>query len=393
MLKKMFAILIILILQFFLLTGCWDQAELEERALVAGIGFDLGPEKNYVQLTAQIIIPGAIIAGSGEGGGGPQEVVELVTATGATSFGAARNIVLETGKKGLYSHNKIVVIGEGLAKKGVDTILDFLLRDNEFRRKQWILVAKGDAQKILQGKIKLEKIPAYGVANLVQSSIYSSKAVAVNLHDFSGMVTSKTSCAIATGIEMVTENNKADDLEVGVLKNTAVFKRYQLKGWLDDVETRGLLWVQGKVVGGAINIVFPGEEDKFISIETIRANSQIKAEIRDGQPIIKVKVVQEGNIANQQFFNLNKARPSAIKKLELDLKEVIEAEILRTLKKAQELNTDIYGFGEAFYRRYPKEWEEMEEKWDEIFPTLAVEIEVEAFIRMFGLINSLKNPK
>lgn len=379
------------ILQSFLVTGCWDQAELEEKALIAGVGFDLGQE-NTVQLTAQIIIPGAITAGSGEGGG-PQDVVEVVTANGATSFGAARNLILETGRKGLFSHNKIVVIGEELAKKGVDIILDFLLRDNEFRRRQWILVAKGDAQKVLEGTVRLEKIPAYGIANLIQSSIYSSRVVAVDLHDFAGMVTSQTSCAVATGIEMVKQSGTTDDLEIGVLKKTAVFKRFQLKGWLDDIETRGLLWVQGKVVNGAINLVFPGETDRFIAIESIRANSQVQAVMEDGQPSIHIKIVQEGNIANQQFFELTKARPSAIKRLEAELEKVIEAEILTTLNKAKELNTDIYGFGEAIYRRYPKEWEKMEGNWDEIFPSLDVKIEVESFIRMYGLINSLKNPQ
>lgn len=391
MLKKRLAIFVILGGLLFLLTGCWNQSELDEKAIVAGVGFDLIEGEENIMIIAQILVPGAITAGSGAGSGGEQEVVELVAASGDTTFSAVRNVILETGRKGLYSHNKIVVIGEALAKKGVDKILDYLEREPDFRRRQWILVARGNAQEIMEGKVKLEKIPAYGVSRLMKSNDATSKIVAVNLHEFSGTISSKTTCAVAPGIEAITEEKK-DQINLR-LKGTAIFKNYKLVGWLDDMESRGLLWVQGNVVSGAINIPVPEEPEQLVAIEIIRANSKIQPEIKDGKITINIEINEEGNIANQQFFDLSKATPEAVMKMEVELQKTIKSQILNTLNKAKELNTDIFGFGEAIYRKYPHEWKKIEKNWDEIFPNLNVKIEVNAFIRMLGLIKNLKNPK
>ena len=58
---------------------------------------------------------------------------------------------------------------------------------------------------------------------------------------------------------------------------------------------------------------------------------------------------------------------------------------MAALNKAQELNADVFGFGEALHRKYPKQWKELEKDWDEIFPELEVEIVVETQVSRSGI--------
>jgi spore germination protein KC len=51
----------------------------------------------------------------------------------------------------------------------------------------------------------------------------------------------------------------------------------------------------------------------------------------------------------------------------------------------KELRTDIYGFGSEFHRRFPRWWREAEERWDDLFPELPVEIKVEVALVSSGL--------
>jgi spore germination protein KC len=55
-------------MSLFLLTGCWDRVELNDVALIRGIGLDKN-EDNRIEVTAEISIP-TIQSGGSQGGGG-----------------------------------------------------------------------------------------------------------------------------------------------------------------------------------------------------------------------------------------------------------------------------------------------------------------------------------
>ena len=67
---------------------------------------------------------------------------------------------------------------------------------------------------------------------------------------------------------------------------------------------------------------------------------------------------------------------------------LIEAEINVALTKAQDWGVDIFKFGEEVHRKFPGEWSELEENWDEEFKNTEVIVEVEAELRRTGLSTS-----
>jgi spore germination protein KC len=66
---------------------------------------------------------------------------------------------------------------------------------------------------------------------------------------------------------------------------------------------------------------------------------------------------------------------------------------LAALKKAQELNTDIFGFGEVIHQKYPKEWKELEKRWDEVFPEIEVKVIVKSKLNLTGEITRPISPE
>ena len=75
------------------------------------------------------------------------------------------------------------------------------------------------------------------------------------------------------------------------------------------------------------------------------------------------------------------------------LAQVIKNDIKSSINKAQKLQTDIFGFGNAFYRLKYDVWKEMEESWPQIFATLPVDIEVKAVVKRMGMINKNLVPR
>ncbi|MCL5057419.1 MAG: Ger(x)C family spore germination C-terminal domain-containing protein, partial [Actinobacteria bacterium] len=177
------------------------------------------------------------------------------------------------------------------------------------------------------------------------------------------------------------------------VSGTAVFRHYKLTGWLDETETRGLLWATGKIKSGIIVVPAPESKGKLMSMEIIRASGKIKPEITDGNLTVTVEVKEEGNLGEEQPDSVDITKPGILEELEERKKAVIEDEIGAAVAKAQELNADIFGFGEAVHRKYPGEWKKLEDKWDEIFPNLEVSTVVDAKIRRTGKITKPAQPK
>lgn len=59
---------------------------------------------------------------------------------------------------------------------------------------------------------------------------------------------------------------------------------------------------------------------------------------------------------------------------------------MAAVAKAQELDSDIFGFGAELNRTNPEKWAELRERWDEEFPRVDVQVEVKAKLRRSGLL-------
>jgi len=380
--RKYFILLMILTLA---LAGCWNRRELDTLSIVSAIAIDKSEEEGKLSVAFQIIQPSRIKGSSPTGGTEAEGTkgVWVLTSTGHTIFDAARNATAQSDRRLFFPQNKVIVIGEELAREGIAPLLDFFHRDPEPRRMSWLLIAKGNAHDIISAKHEQENIPARAIDSIIKSSSATSMAVKVNLNDFLKNLTSPASDPIACRIEMIQDHQSKNQ---GIrFTGAAVFKKDKLVGFLDQYETRGLNWILGKVVSGITLIKSPINESKYLAIEIIRATSRIIPEIQDGKVKITVEVTEEGNLA-EQFSDVDLSNTEMFKELEKRKAQVIKSEIQSVLKKGlQEWRVDIFGFGKAVHRRYPKEWKTLQAKWRDMLPEIDVEVKVDAIVRDSGI--------
>lgn len=396
--RQLIAIFIISVL--FATSGCWNRRELNTLAIIMAIGIDKAPEDGKIKLTTQVLKPDEIKAPAATGGQGSPKGVWVLTSTGHTIFDAYRNATMQSDRKLYNSQTKVIVISEEMARAGVRPILDFFDRDHELRRLSWLLIAKGEAKDIIEAEHEQEKIPAQAIESLVTASGATSMAVTVNLHEFLKMLANKATDPFASRIEIIAEEEtekkaakkpKPEESQQNGprkrmrLTGAAVFKDDKLAGWLNRPETRGLNWILGKVKSGIIIVKSPKDENQYVALEIIRASSKIIPEIRDGQVTITVEVEEEGNLG-EQMSDVDLTTPEYFDSLERRQATVIKNEIAAVLRKAQkEWGTDIFGFGDAIHRKFPREWKKLEKKWDTEFSQIEVKVKVISTLMRFGL--------
>ena len=372
-------ILIILVTIVLFTGGCWDRREMETLGIVAGVGLDwVGKEKKFV-LTAQVIKPTQVQTphGGGGGGGEGEEAVWVVKSKAETVFKGVRGFLFESSRRLYFPHNQIIVVGKDAAREGVGPLLDFFTRDAEPRLSEWFLVAEGEAAEVLQAKAGLEKIPALAISRLLNNYTGTSEIGRSNLLGFLTRLLSKTTAPYAPLIKV---EGEGAELKYRI-SGTAVFRKDKYIGELNKRETRGLLWLLGEVQDGIVTMDYGGGK---VDVELIKSACRIRPEMKDGSIRMQVEIRAEGNLG-ANLAPVDFSVTERTRDLNSKLATAIKGEVEASLEKARTLQADLFAFGEAVQRKYPKEWRELEKKWMEIFPQLEVEIDVRTNLRLLGL--------
>lgn len=376
--KKIVTIFICMMLSLSV-TGCWSAGQLNDHAFVMGIAVDQGNDPGKLLMTAQIAKPSGFKA-TITGGGDSEDAYWNVSNEGETVFSTVRGFTHESGRKLSFQHNDIIIYSHSIAEEGLRDYIDFFSRDHEFRASTWLAIAREDAADILEATPDLETIPSVQIDKMMDSQEYTSQTYTINLLDFLKRLKSDTTAPVAPLIGV----SDGEDDKMIQLSGTAVFDKDKLVGELSETETRGLMWVEGNVKSGVIVVDCPCGKGK-VELEIFQAESKVTPVLKDGHLSIKVKIEEKGNLG-AQTCDEDLAPTKKLETLAKSQDKAIKTEVESALKKAQELNADVFGFGEAVYRKYPNQWKELKDQWSEIFPNLEVEIEVQSEVYGTGNI-------
>lgn len=383
--KKM-RMLLVVVFSISLLTGCWDRVEVNDIAIVTAIGLDLIKE-DQIRLSLQIAIPSKLGPTGGSGGGtGDGSSTYIISETGNTVSEAYRNLQMKISRQIFFSQSRVLLIGEDLARKGIENIIDFHSRYHEPRINSFIMFTRGEAADVLKNIPKLESVSAEETKELVNLSV----GLSIYVMDFQNMLLTDGMEPLAPEFKLssMEVNEKNETEKVQELNGTAVFKGDKLVGWIDKAETRGILWMRNEMETGVITLEVPKEDGGGnISIDITNAEVKITPKLEHDGVIITVNVTSDMNVMeNDSKLNLDDSK--VIEGLQNDVESEIKERIQSVIDIAQkDFQSDIFGFGQAIYKKYPKEWNtRYKQNWEQGFSEMEVSIHPEVFIRRIGLI-------
>lgn len=299
-------IIVFSLLCCLLLPGCWDLTEVEQMGLVSVIGVDLA-ENNNIKIYISEINP-QVEAGQAGGGGGAKSrsPSHLHIITGETVFDAIRRLSMEASHRIFFAHTQVIIFSEELARtRGIRPFIDFFERDAELRRSVWLLIApKGQLEKIIYTDTPLNTSKGQVLDRIIVMGQRNSFFAVNRLGDFIELFGETGNEAYTAGVTLTAHSPWEDQVSGGIesekpkimnvnVQDTAVFRGDKLTGWLNDKESRGLLWIEGKVKGGIITTSFEG---KRLSLEILRAESEVKPVLEGGKMKINIKVKVDSNI-------------------------------------------------------------------------------------------------
>jgi spore germination protein len=393
-------LLVIIASIMLLLTGCWDRVEIEERGFVIGVAIDVPKEEEVEEkaeqeednkpkgkqrflVTYQFVIPG-MLGGSGSGGGagGNGDAFVNITSEGDTLFEITREMATRASRTPYFGHIKIIIVSEEVARsKHFANVMDFFLRDHEMRRGTQVMVAKGEAKKVIEAKPKVEKLPVMYIQSVAENNHKTSRMIApTKIGEVHESLLSRSS--------YVLQRIVASETEVKIA-GSAVFHGHNnvMVGWLGEEETEGLNFLKGELEGGLLKIQL---EDNLVSYEIKGMKRKIKVDTRDKENLkFNITIAAEGNIP-EALETASWLNDEVIKNVQKKVGEEMERITNDTIDKLHdEFKVDAIGLGKYLSKNEPKLWETIENDWDRgenYFAKSTIKVEGKAIIRNTGVI-------
>jgi spore germination protein KC len=207
-------LIFILILFPFISSGCWNYREVDKMAIAAGIAVDRDPiTKDYIMTVEVVNISAqsqyATISS------------EIYTSKAKTMFDAVRNLIEMTGLRLFWSHAKVLIVSEEIAKEGMIPVIDWYLRDSEIRINMWLLISKGNsAGEILRNKVGINNIVSFHIDDIMKNGEVVYKFPTTNIVRFADEISGEgISASVAT-----IRNEKIDDKIGPRVEGSAIFK-------------------------------------------------------------------------------------------------------------------------------------------------------------------------
>lgn len=400
-LKKKLILLTLILISCTFFTGCIPTVQLNERALVQAIGIDW--EDNKIKLTMQVFSPNT---GGGSNIGASVENAKIIQASGANITEAMQNATLSQGKKLFIGHNRIIIIGSDLAKKGLKQELVYLTTNAEARKNVSIVIAETKASDILKAKINQGILPAEALQKIVDNTMTSGFVENVKLFQFLRALANKHEAAILPVISLKKEDGnlgssgseKADSSEKGSedksteieeissisVETMAVIKDGMLLRVLPQDQSRGVLFIRNAV--NSTTLLTSNDKFDLAAINLTKVKTSFSITNNADEIEIKAIINSSATLGETQIKQDVTVVLDDIKDVERASEELIEAECNTAFDQViKKDNADVLYFGSMVWKEDVKVWETLRENWSNNVSKIKFKIEAHVDIDRFGL--------
>ena len=374
---KKLKMLSIIVASYTLIAGCAEPKILERLSLATLIGYDAGDEEKDISATFIIrrVTPEF------------QSDVVARSATAETTKGTRDEVSLQTAKKVAKGQLRVVLFSEEFAKEGIGQMIYNLLMNPEISNGVYLSVVEGEIKPFLE--YQYENISDIGqhIYNLLGHNIEEDKLLSSTIHETGRDYYSPTRQILLPIIK-----RKDNLVEVTGL---AFFREGQMAGRLPAEDIFYVKLLREGHENGSFNLVLDGK-----NLESLVANEK---EVPDEIPVafesIKSKMTMklvnqttpefDVNIdINLRLTEIDDAIQIEHKEknewLQKEVNKKMEAKLSDLIKYSQELNSDVFGFGE-YYESRVRDANLTPEEHDEMYPNMKVNIHINSKIIRNGI--------
>ncbi|MEW9699853.1 Ger(x)C family spore germination protein [Paenibacillus sp. SI8] len=375
------------------LAGCWDRTELNKIGITSATAIDW--DQDHWTVSYQLVIPQSISSQNAGGGSNRQAPVMVFSTTGDSIQSANQHASLEMPRSLFFAHNRVVIIGEEAARKGIVQMLDIYLRSSSARETVSVFVTRETGRKILEQLVPMEKIPGSSLQNmLLNEDKQGSSLKQVMIYQLAmGMGGDSGYTAIP---EVFIAGKEGKSTSIDAMKSTVfdsklkmgrlgIFKKDKLIGWMSNQEAYGINWITNHVNQSLL--IFgctPGDKQRQAAVRVYQAKTHLTPVRINGGWVMKADVRASSQLI-ENGCGIDVTKPEGIHAMEKLINQEMDSIMQTALQKAKDMKADVLDFGGHIHRKDPKYWKQFSGDWDNQFAQIPMETSIQINIKRLGM--------
>lgn len=366
----------------FVPTGCWSKKDLGQLTVVSAIGLDMAPD-NRISVTVQLINPTLPVAAGGSSSS--RRPFALYSSESESVYDALEKIRQQAKKAIFLPQTRAVLIGEQLARRGIEHHLDYFWRDNQQNLTTWVIVTEQTARSALENSQELEEVSSDEWKRYLNSKQRMPNSSAIKMYEFIPRFKLIGMQAYAPGLFFVSQDKDEAIRKIG---QTAVFKSGKMVGWLSEQETQAAQWMTGRSRIGTLRYGLPGSAAGKIQFELGKLRVRFVPEVSDERVIVRIHVKGKAGI-KETARHLDLSNPEELGKLTQSLNDEVSELIANMVRKVcRTYNSDMLGIGERIHQRQPEQWKKLQSRWSEELLKLEPRVSADMTVIHVGSLRS-----
>lgn len=360
----------------FTLSGCWNYKELNEYSIVSGVAID----KKGDEYETSILISNSPKNNSSDSNASETQVV-VYSGKGDSIFEALKDIGLISPKELYFGSFSILVISEEVAKDGINNVIDFFVRYPNTRKNFYVVLAKDTkAKDTLKIITPLTAFPSQNITDNVRNTTNLQGIISsINFNDLLSTILRDgvdltMNCIKVEGDEK--EGSNKENLESSEpetytkLGNLGIFKDDKLIDWADHDESLGINIINNKISEMFFELKY---KDGYVVVDSTSFSSNVSVELKNNKPVVNVDLSGEARIIEVNG-DVNLENSKVIEQLQKKANNKLKKQVNKAIDLAVKNKTDIFGFGQMFYRKYPDYYKSLKKEWNNNLDDIKVNI-------------------
>lgn len=353
--------------------------ELEDRILPYSVAIDLSEEGRDEDDLKSLFISFSYPNINALGKSPSQDERVYIISTNANSIFEATNELSSKANQTIYlKHLNVLILSQEVASNEdlVREIFDGLQRDFITNKMINIVITKEEAHQLLAKKLvstKQETVEGL-LVSLLRNGQKSTSFTPITLMEFIKDMDHKRVAVVPVALI---------EPEIA-MEGGGLFKDYKFIGYIDKDQNRDIAILNNKAKNEDIDFKYKGS-NLSLALNEIKSKKKL---IKNGEVLrFQYSVEMDGQIHQYVIDEYKRIETvEDLNDIEKNVEEIIEEAFTRTIERLQkDLNADALGLLEYLYKFHPKIHEEVKDDWDNIFPYVEIDIDVEVNIRRRGL--------
>lgn len=367
-----------------LLAGCWDRTEINDMAIVLASAID--KEEDLVRLSIEVPLVGQLGGAKGGGGGtGGGALFHVDSDTGVTVRDVDNKLQRRMARDLYFSHRRVIVIGEELARSGMKQVLDAIARVPENRLTSYLVISKGSGNELLRVEPKLERFSAEAIREIIKTG----SLIGHSIRDTAEKIGREGVDPVLLYLEPVQSKQSNSPSSEVQAAGYAQLKDDRMIDVYTGRIAQSINWIKNDIRPYITTVPIPDSDGLYVTFRITEGSTDVK--IKPTGDTVHIHVKMNGRAIVQETMNYHMLdKPSILREFEVLLNKEIQAGMNDLIERIQKNGVDPGGFGVQLSRRWPNLWKrKYREGWRETLQ--ASDIQVDSNVRILHVGQTTEN--